>query len=398
MMRVLGLAVLTGAFCSVGCKAEKKQTDDSSEERSSKKAKKTKLRDSTKEGFGGILGEDGFNVFAELDDPEGAGDGVLSFSGEEHSPNEPAKFSAGWVGRESAIVLRKAVDKEYSSKTVQAQGHKCLVFDDNRMVRRLMINYDDVSFEYAFNAAGQIILWFSASREEGLHRRLAFFHGGRDLKLYQTWEDRGPRRTETAPQGIREDIFAAANRCLDAFGASNPRAGSNGAQPVAPVPVPPPPPSPAVPVERQAATMPMEGIGYNIVAKHSGLCLEVARGARDQGTEIVQAACDGSAQQRFKLWIQDKGVMIAADHTGMCFDVEGSNKENQAALKQWPCGAAANQTFSLQSMGGADFRLAARHSGRCIDIAEGKKEAAAKAIQFDCHESDNQRFQFVTAR
>jgi hypothetical protein len=396
MRALLVVGVILGLGLSLGCKSEKKKDDDSADEGSSKKKKRSKkssLQESAKDGFGGILGEDGFNVFADLDDPDGSADGALTFRGSAHSPYEPEKFSAGWVGKEAAIVLRRARERELSSRTVVAGQLKCLVFDEGGMVRRLMVTEEGASLEYAYDASGRIILWFGATQSQDQLRRLAFFHRNNDLKLFQAWEGTGSRRTEPAPAGLRQEIFAASNRCLDAFGASNPRAGQSSAPPPPPAPIQPTP----APADRPAAVLPMEGTPYTIVAKHSGMCLEVAQGSVEAGAAIVQAACDGSAHQRFKLWVQEQGVMLAVDHTGMCVSIVDVSGENEARAVQWSCAAGANQTFNLQSLGGAEFRLAANHSKRCLDVAQSSTSPAANVIQFDCHENDNQRYLFKPA-
>jgi hypothetical protein len=390
--------VLLGLGLSTGCKSEKKKDDDSSSESSSKKKKRSKkeLRESAKDGFGGILGEDGFDVFADLDEPDGSADDALTFRGNAHSPYEPEKFSAGWVGKEAAVVLRRAREGELTSRTVTAKELKCLVFDENGIVRRLMVTEEGASLEYAYDAAGRIILWFGATQDQQQLRRLAFFHGNDALKLYQAWEGTGARRTETAPQGLRQEIFAASNRCLDAFGASNPRAGRGGAPALPPAPIQPTP-APEAPADRPAAVLPTEGTPYDVVIKHSGMCLEVAKGSREIGAPIVQAPCDGSAHQRFKLWVHEQGVMLTAVHTGMCVSIEGLSVDNEARAVQGACAAGAHQTFDLQSLGGAEFRLAAGHSKRCLDVAQASMSAAAGVIQFDCHDNANQRVLFKPA-
>ena len=56
------------------------------------------------------------------------------------------------------------------------------------MVRRLMTNDAVESHEFAMSAKGNVLLWLRAVRNEQQSRQLAFFHAGKDLKLYQAWE------------------------------------------------------------------------------------------------------------------------------------------------------------------------------------------------------------------
>ena len=228
MQKSVAALVLLGSLVAVACngpsKSKKRDQGDDDDDKAKTSAKAKVDADADAGGFLSVLGEDGLTGFSALD-----GDSGMLFAGAAgavHDPIEPPRFSAGWVGRESAEVLRKARAGELASATVTAPGRDCLVFHQNKMVRRLMTNYESESHEFAMSEAGHLILVLHAGRGEPLERRLGFFHQGRDLKLYQAWEGNGPRRNEPPPEGFKESVFAEAKSCFDAFGAVNPAPGA----------------------------------------------------------------------------------------------------------------------------------------------------------------------------
>jgi Ricin-type beta-trefoil lectin domain-like/Ricin-type beta-trefoil lectin domain len=81
------------------------------------------------------------------------------------------------------------------------------------------------------------------------------------------------------------------------------------------------------------------------------------------------------------------GYQIVAKHSGKCLDVSNSSTANSALLVQWDCGnplTAQNQVFSLLPQGGATYMLVARHSGRCVDVYGGSQENSAQVDQYTC--------------
>lgn len=387
---------------TVGC-GDKKKDGSSSEakkgdaKKKGKKVDKEALSASLKDGYGGVLGKDGFDFFANLDEPAGEDDSTMSFAGAAHSPEEPERFSAVWVGHEAGAVLRRAIDKDLEATTVSAGGHQCLIFHEDRMVRRLVFTEEGASNEYAFSAAGHIILWFESEKSSPYRNHLAFFHDkGRVLKLHQTWEGQSPRRTEPPLEGTQEYVNRMAKQCLDKFGAKNPSPGAVAAPPP-PVPAPTAPPEGNAPqsgqlVPTNTSDIPIEGQLYELVAKHSSQCLEAPAAGGGKGQKLVQSPCNRSKSQHFRFWIRDNSVMITSEETGMCLDVDQAKTDNETSIIQWPCAASQNQLFKLERKNVGEFRFSAVHSGRCIDIRGSSQAPLADLIQFDCADSDNEHF------
>jgi len=82
---------------------------------------------------------------------------------------------------------------------------------------------------------------------------------------------------------------------------------------------------------------------YNLVASHSGKCLDVVGGptATDNGVPIQQWDCLGSTQtnQQWRRVTTKLGTQIIARHSGKCLDVTGGTGaiDNGVALQQWDC-------------------------------------------------------------
>lgn len=345
---------------------------------------------SLKDGFGGILGADAAAIY------DGFGPSGLLMAAP-HDSTEPATFSAGWIARESSVILQRAIAKELPNASAMANGTRCGAFLENNVVRRLITFHDEGNYEYAMNNQGRVILWLRAKKNDNKDRDLAYFHRD-NLMRYEYWSelDRNNRMTTMAPQGLREFIFAEANACYAALGAANPTAGTF-AVPAQPAAAPVAPVAPISPEGTFESVLQLE-TPYEIVMKHSGLCLEVPSSSNDNGKAIVQAACTGAANQRFTLHRRGDHVFIKAQHSGSCLDVRGAEMGDSATVQQWSCVDVANQTWGLQSKGDTAYRLFAKHSGRCLDVPGSSKDSGKEIAQFNCGDSDNQRLQFRKAR
>ncbi len=90
--------------------------------------------------------------------------------------------------------------------------------------------------------------------------------------------------------------------------------------------------------------------GYEISVKNSGLALTVNGGASalQNGAYLVQDTFSGQTNQVFNLQPMADGTFeIVALHSGKCMDVEGVSKSNGAYIHQWTCLSASNQKWSL---------------------------------------------------
>jgi hypothetical protein len=100
---------------------------------------------------------------------------------------------------------------------------------------------------------------------------------------------------------------------------------------------------------------------YTIVNEHSGKCLDVASGSTADGAAVIQYTCNGGTNQMFTLNpVTALGIsqdyQLVAVHSGKCVDVTGVSKTARAKIHQWPCDPASalstkkNQIWRLMGM------------------------------------------------
>ena len=130
--------------------------------------------------------------------------------------------------------------------------------------------------------------------------------------------------------------------------------------------------------------------GINIVASHSGKCLDVSGASRDNGAVTHQWDCRGKGQQN-QLWtlrpVRDGYYQIVAAHSMKCLDVSEVSRANGAVAHQWECVGPeqANQLWSLKTVGD-NYQLVAKHTGKCLDVDVSRAPYANGAVaqQWEC--------------
>lgn len=95
----------------------------------------------------------------------------------------------------------------------------------------------------------------------------------------------------------------------------------------------------------------MGGGQIELIAQHSGKCIEAVGGGTVRGTQIQQTACTGAPAQ---LWTQQsagatgefKFVHVPSD---LCLDVTGGPQAtgNGPPMELWDCTGANNQTWTI---------------------------------------------------
>jgi hypothetical protein len=92
---------------------------------------------------------------------------------------------------------------------------------------------------------------------------------------------------------------------------------------------------------------------YEIVVQHSGKCLDVANASLAHAAPVVQADCWGGSNQHWTL--RRAGASggedfyeIIAEHSGKCLDVANLSLAHAAPLVQAKCWGGGNQRFILR--------------------------------------------------
>lgn len=137
-----------------------------------------------------------------------------------------------------------------------------------------------------------------------------------------------------------------------------------------------------------------QGTYYEIVARHTGKCLDVSAVSYDNGAAVHQWDCVGGANQQWQLVNNGDGYYrIVARHSGKALDVSGGLFDNGAAVVQWDYVGAANQQWQLVNNGDGYYRILARHSGKALDISNVSYQNGAIIHQWDYLDGTNQQWQ-----
>lgn len=139
-----------------------------------------------------------------------------------------------------------------------------------------------------------------------------------------------------------------------------------------------------------------------LVARHSGLCLDVAGNSYYDWANIQQFRCHGYANQKFTFNLVEtdsygtEWYAIKSVSSGKCLDVARNSYYDQANIIQYSCHYRANQLFKVEELGtyygDAVIKLVAKSSNKCLDIAGGSYYNNGNLQQFRCHGGNNQAF------
>ncbi|MDQ5987152.1 MAG: hypothetical protein CSYNP_02889 [Syntrophus sp. SKADARSKE-3] len=133
------------------------------------------------------------------------------------------------------------------------------------------------------------------------------------------------------------------------------------------------------------------GRTYEIKAKHSGRCLDIAGVGMQNAANAQQWDCHGGPNQQWTL--TDKGggyFLVIAKHSGKCLDVTGPSTADGANVYQWDCHGGDNQLWQFIPQGQGYYMVTAKHSSKCLDVAGAGKGNGDNVYQWSCHGGDNQ--------
>jgi hypothetical protein len=154
---------------------------------------------------------------------------------------------------------------------------------------------------------------------------------------------------------------------------------------------------------------------YELVARHSNKCLDVANASEAHGADVIQGNCSHRWNQQFYLRPSGNGYMIVARHSNKCVDVENFSRRHLANVLQASCRGTSNQRwrfFSVSGEGKANdisdapprvgtfYKMRPLHvRNMCLDVANLSIAHAANVIQGSCwNPGHNQQWTLVAVR
>ncbi len=138
----------------------------------------------------------------------------------------------------------------------------------------------------------------------------------------------------------------------------------------------------------------------DLVAVHSGQCVNVSGNSTAAGAAIVQAVCDGQSDNTWTLVPIGPNYHLVAGNSGQCLNVPGNSQVAGTGMIQWPCqGASAlNDQWQLVPVG-TSYHIVSASSGQCLNVFGGSQLPGAVVAQWPCQGATalNDQFDVYTA-
>ncbi len=150
----------------------------------------------------------------------------------------------------------------------------------------------------------------------------------------------------------------------------------------------------------------IESRTYELVARHSGQCLDVRMNSQTDAEPLVQHPCHGGLNQRFRIK-QIAGTNQYEIHTAhyqgnhidgrpRCLDVDDMLLGDEVTVLQWPCMGTANQQLQIEYLEGSSYdtvvRLKFSHSSKCASPSLGSTASDVAIVQRTCTAEASQQW------
>ncbi|HEU4408524.1 MAG TPA: RICIN domain-containing protein [Polyangiaceae bacterium] len=135
---------------------------------------------------------------------------------------------------------------------------------------------------------------------------------------------------------------------------------------------------------------------HYVLRNPDGNCMDVPNRSNDNGAQVSTWGCNDGLNQAFGFVFHDTSspellegqeVQIIARHSGKCLDVEYGSAEAGARVLQWGCHDGANQRWYLWALPGGKLGLKSKQSGLCLVSAP----SGGGLIQDDCDATPDAR-------
>jgi len=118
---------------------------------------------------------------------------------------------------------------------------------------------------------------------------------------------------------------------------------------------------------------------FELVAQHSGKCVDVTGSGTADGTPIIQWSCHGLDNQKWEEVPANGGFTLRSKASGKCLDVNGGSHAQGTRMHLWTCHGGDNQVFNW-----VGNELKVKHSGQCLNVSGGATTDGAQMIQWPC--------------
>lgn len=116
---------------------------------------------------------------------------------------------------------------------------------------------------------------------------------------------------------------------------------------------------------------------FALQAEHSGLCLTVENAQYGNGSDLIQSACTGNANQLFRY--SDETQLRSVGNETYCFDIEGGQSTAGKPLHLWDCDGGDSEKWRLTTQG----QLVGM-GNRCAEIPNGSQTSGVQARLANC--------------
>ena len=123
---------------------------------------------------------------------------------------------------------------------------------------------------------------------------------------------------------------------------------------------------------------------YEVVARHSGQCLDVFDASISNGVKFIQWPCVGEANQEFQIIpLGDNYYKFIARHSNKVMAVQSGSLANGALVVQTTDSGSAPQQWRIIDTDSGYVRIMARHSGKALEVDGGFTFQGAQTQQWD---------------
>jgi hypothetical protein len=138
----------------------------------------------------------------------------------------------------------------------------------------------------------------------------------------------------------------------------------------------------------------MTGLAYGeVVATHSGKCIEVSGNSTASGAAVVQSECQNAAAEQWSL--QPSAIIgsyqLVNRHSFFCLSVQAGN----TAVVQIACNNSAAQALSVLPQPAGGYTLVSQSTGDCVTVQSAGQADTTAIVHATCSGgSQSQLFQF----